>query len=292
MNAQQAILQISGRTRRRRGLAAGAAVAVLGTALVGGSALVGDDVLPTGGDSAVAAVPAAGGTGGGEAAPAAVPAEVPAEPVSLETSASPAAGEGSPPWQDSPPPLPEGGLEPENPDLPNAWEIPDARPTGVAALDAFGAPRMGMNYPRMVPVFDVMVCNTGAEDVEPLAGQDWMYYLDDTEPAGSIDIVVTGWEDSTAARDALRDDTMNFCVRDVAGDWEPLEWADHERDEDYLLYQAGSAGREFGFAIVRQGDYLVGVTVSDTTDNVETAAEIASRTADNLEALDPDHGRD
>ena len=151
MNAQKTMLQSSGRTRRRRALATGAAVAVFGTALVGGSVLIGDDALPTGGDTAVAAVPAAGGTGGAEAAPAAVAAEVSAGPGSLETSASPAAGEGSPPWQEGTPPLPEGGMDPENPNLPNAWKIPDARPTGVDHLESFGAPQLGMNYPRMVP---------------------------------------------------------------------------------------------------------------------------------------------
>ncbi len=299
MNEQTTSLAQGGHARRRRALVTGAAVAALGTALIGGSTLVGGEGEP-GDTTEIVLTPAAGGSSTEPAS---------AQPASLGTDQALGAdqasatdlaaveGDAAPPWQDSQPPLPEGGMSPENPDLPNAWQIPDARPTGVDYLDGFGAPRMGMNYPRMVPVFDAMVCNTGADDVEPLAGQNWMYYLGDGTDldADSVDIVVTGWEDSTAARDALRDDTMTFCVRDTEGDWQQLEWAEHEGDDDYLLYQAGSGtGLDHSLAIVRQGDYLVGVTVTGTRGEAKVggAAEIASKMADNLEVLAPVHGRD
>lgn len=278
----------------RRALAAGAAVAVLGTAMVGGAALLApQDASPTAAATMVQS--AAGGTESTQEStePATV---VEAAPAALEGAAGTGTDQGEAPWQDAEPPLPEGGLEPENPDWPNAWEIPDARPTGVEGLDAFGAPKQGLNYPRLVPVPGVMVCNTGAEDVEPAAGQSWFYYVDGTDPwAGSVDISVTGWEDSQAAMDALREDTMTFCVRDTEGDWQPLDWADHQGDEDYLLYEAGSTtGLDHSFAIVRQGDYLVGVTVTkaDVADQAALAGEIGAKMADNLEALDADHGRD
>lgn len=291
----------------RRALAAGAVVAVLGTALVGGAALVApQDAPPTVAGTTVQ--PAAGGTAstpipesttGTENTHAATdPATVvEAAPAALEGAAGTDTDHGDPPWQDDAPPLPEGGMQPENPDWPNAWEIPDARPTGIDLLDRLGAPKLGMNYPRMVPVSGVMVCNTGADDVEPLAGQDWFYYEGDGTglDSASVDIVVTGWEDSTAARDALRDDTMTFCVRDTAGGWQQLEWSEHVGDDDYLLYEAASQTQlDHGFAIVRQGDYVVGVTVTDADGGADpsVAGEIAAKTADNLEVLDPVHGRD
>lgn len=335
-----------GQARRHRALLTGAAVAALGTALVGGL-VGGPDLLgqETGheGSGEVALAPAANGTGaaggtgtanGTGTGDAASPADgVVAQPASAQepVSAQPASAEEpvsaqsaphqaaqpalapsasaqaaldqaasaeatTPPWQDGQPPLPEGGMSPENPDWPNAWEIPDARPTGVERLDDLGAPKLGMNYPRMVPVSGVMVCNTGADDVEPVAAQNWMYYEGDGTGLDSdmVDIVVTGWEDSTAARDALRDDTMTFCVRDTADGWQQLEWAGHEGDDDFLLYEATSTTPfEHDIAIVRQGDYVIGVTVTDSAgDGTAAAGEIARKTADNLEALDPVHGRD
>lgn len=280
---QRSVARPTSRVRNHRALAAGAAVAVLGGALVGGSTLIGPDEQA---DAAAGAPPISVAAGGGQS-------QSPAQPVvSAAPASNPASQRPAPPWQEEAPPLPEGGMDPENPDWPNAWEIPDARPTAVDHLDDRGAPKQGMNYPRLVPVSGVMVCNTGAEDVEPEAGQSWMYYVDDSWESGSVDISVTGWADSTAARDALRDNTMTFCIRDAQ--WQQLEWPGHEADEDYLLYEADNLGLEYGFAIVRQGDYLVGVTVTDTTGdgNAEAAGEIAAKMADNLEALDADHGRD
>ncbi|WP_109471722.1 hypothetical protein [Ornithinimicrobium cavernae] len=309
-----------GQIRRRRAIATGATVAVLGPALVGGSALVLPGLLPSG-----------IGPGTPETTLAAAPTEEAADrrPEPTASTTDPAAGstvdptttsavdptastpetetetEGrsgeelsggeptDPPWQEAAPPLPEGGLQPG--DSGNAWEIPDARPTGVAALDEFGAPQLGSNYRRTVPVSGPMVCNGAGPGsgpgVEPLAGQEWMYYHEGGSWApGTVTIQVTGWEDSVWARDALRDATMTYCVRDADGDWERLTWAGRDGDDDYLLYRATSAGVDYRFAVVRRGDYLVGVTVTGTT-GADVAAEVASRTADNLEALDPVHGR-
>ncbi|WP_114905632.1 hypothetical protein [Ornithinimicrobium murale] len=295
----------TGGNRSRRALAAGGAVAVLGAALVGGTALVLPDTPVFGADPAVSSAPASMTEEPETVEPTVQPVSVPvasdpaapaAEPAGLVAEPAAPAVDSEAPWQDTPPPLPEGGLLPENPDWPNAWEIPDARPSGVDHLDAFGAPRLAMNYPRMVPLPGVMVCNTGAEDVEPLAGQNWMYYEDGTDlDSGVVDIVVTGWADSGAARDALRDGTMTFCVRNTPAGWVQHEWPGHEGDDDYLLYETvAGAGHAHYMAVVRQGDYLVGVTVTDPTGpaRAEVAAEIADKTADNLEALDPDHGRD
>lgn len=273
----EGVHQRAGRIRRRRALTTGAIVAVFGPALLGGSALVLPDLLP--------------GADQGSVTPAETPeaalTEVP-EPTPLaETEASGEIQE--PPWQDAEPPPPASGLGAGESD--NAWEIPDARPTGVAYLEALGPPDTGGDYRLVMPVFGPMVGNTGAEDYRPEAGQSWTYGSTDT---GAVDINVTGWADSVAARDALRDDTMAAYQRDTEGPWQQHEWADHQGDDDYLLYTATDGSRQFGFAVVRQGDYLIGVTVTDTTGeiNAETAAEIASKTAENMEALDPIHGRD
>lgn len=257
-----------GRIRRRRALVTGAAVAVLTPTLVGGTALVLPGLLP--GQSATVIAPAATGEHDTSAAP-----ESPA----------------TPPWQEGAPPLPEGGLEAT--DSENAWRIPDARPSGVAYLDAFGPPKQGMNYRRTVPVSGVMACNAGTADLVPLAGQSWYYYQSGASwDAGAVDIQVTGWQDSRAARQALQDDTMTWCSRDTP--WQPLEWAEHAGDEDYLLHHATAEGLQKGFAVVRQGDYLIAVTVTDTAGEVNAgvAAEIAAKTADNMMALDAVHGRD
>ena len=252
--------QRAGRLRRRRALAAGAAVAVLGPALLGGAAQVLPSLLPSGVDSVAAA-----STSG--------VAEV------KEASA--------PPFQEGVPPLPAGGME--SSDGANAWDIPDARPTDVAFLEELGAPRQGLDHADVVPVSGGMSCNTGTVDVQPVAGQSWFYYGDGGYEQGTIVIQVTGWSDSQLVRDLIRDDTMTSCVRATDTQWDTLE-----ESEDLLLYRSEVNGLQLGFAVVRQGDYLLGVTVTSTDwlDNADTAVEIAAKTAANLEALDPVHGRD
>lgn len=266
--------QRAGRIRRRRAIATGAALAVLGPALVGGAALVLPDILPTGdGDSTVIA-----------------PATRP-DDVETTTSADEATTTAEPeaPWQDPAPPLPEGGLE-VNEEVPNAWEIPDARPSGVDALEELGAPKYAAAYPRTVPVMGLMVCDPGREGgAEPEAAHSFGYYPDSGDGL-VIDLQVTGWADSDAAFDGLVEDDYTLCTWD--GDpGEPQQWTGHEGEDGYLLLTPDA---DRAAAVVRQGDYLVAVTVMDGTaeQNVEVATQIASRTADNLEVLDPAHGRD
>ncbi|WP_114905630.1 hypothetical protein [Ornithinimicrobium murale] len=265
-----------GRIRRRRAVATGVAVAVLGPALVGGAALVVPDLL---GEDSTVVGPAA------TTDVAMSTTEGPTEPTTEPTAQEP-------PWQAVEPPIPEGGAQPENEDFPNAWEIPDARPTAVDALDELGPPQLFMNYPRTVPVSGLMACDPGNPGgVEPLAAQHVSYFQQDAR-GPVIDITVTGWEDSDAARDGLVDDDYTSCAwDDRAGQVEA--WPGREGDEDYLLVP----GTERGLvaAVVQQGDYLVTVTVRDESDPeavTGVATEIASKTAENLEALDPVHGRD
>lgn len=308
--------QRAGRIRRRRALTTGAIVAVFGPALLGGSAMVLPGLLPggVGGTVTPAAPPVAVLSGPPETAPegdaaprTATDQSGPADAGGGQADgaegghadgASPGQADGAergqvqePPWQDGAPPLPEGGLD--SADSGNAWQIPDARPTGVSYLDQFGAPQQGSDYADTVPVSGAMMGNTGEDGPRPVAGQSWAYYTDDSWAAGAVDIQITGWEDSAAARDGIRDNTLGSFVDGTDSGWQPLDWAEHAGSADHLLYRATAEGLELGFALVRQGDYLIGVTVTDTTGevNAASAAEIAGKTADNMQALDPVHGR-
>lgn len=266
--------QRAGRIRRRRAIATGVAVAVLGPALVGGAALVVPDLLSQDGNVV------------GPAATTDVAVETTQAPSQDDTEESTA----TPPWQDGEPPMPAGGPEPDNEDFPNAWEIPDARPTGVDALDDLD-PQLFMDYPRTAPVDGLMACDPGNPGgVEPLAGQSATYYVEEGSDR-SIGITVTGWADSTAARDGLVNGDYTSCAWESAvGDAEP--WPGQEGDEDRLVFSGADEG--VAAAVVRQGDYLVSVTVhaEGQDEAVETATEIAGKQAENLEALDPEHGRD
>lgn len=281
-----------GRLRRRRALVTGVAVAVLGPALVGGAALVLPEVLPDHAPGMVA--PASSGEDAGRTSGPVVD--------DAATTSGPTAPHV--PWQDSVPPLPEGGPEPENPDFPNAWAIPDARPTGVAELDALGAPQLFMDYPRVAPVMGLMTCDPGrAGGVEPVAAQHASFFADETGEEQSdllIEITITGWQDSSVARDGLINDTTTLCTWDSqVGPAQP--WPGHEGDADYRLFATDTQGD--AAAVVRQGDYLIAITVQPASaaepttsagsrEAADIAAEIASKTADNLAVLDPAHGRD
>lgn len=295
--------QRAGRIRRRRTIVTGAVAAVLIPGLAGSAALIVPDLLE---QESGTVGPAAPGIDGpsvtvlteDEAQEAIEEAEEATgdapQDEEAATETGPPPGEAVAPWQDGALPLPEGGIGTGS--IENAWEIPDARPAGVGYLEEFGAPQDASDYPRLVPVSGVMMCNTGAEDAEPVAGQRWSYFQDGAGWAdGTVDLHLTGWEDSQAAFEAIRDDTMTFCVRMDGIEWQEVTWEEREDDADYLLYEASEdTGLEHGFAVVRQGDYLIGVTVTDDSGevNAEVAAEIGAKTADNLEALDPDHGRD
>lgn len=292
----------AGRIRRRRTLATGASVAVLGPALVGGAALVLPGLLPSG-TGVLAASSSWDAATTGTHDEMETEAEL-AGATAATTAAAVAASATAAPWQDGELLLPAGGLNSSNDD--SAWQIPDARPTGVDHLDNLGAPQDGLSYRKIVPISGVMACNTGAPDsTEPLAGQSWAF-SDEAGELGSVELQVTGWSDSRAARDALRDDTMTFCVRDTDWhqldwpqldwprlDWQQVDWQQREGDDDFLLYRAGPEADGIAFALVRQGDYLIGVSVDGgAAEPARVAAEIASKTADNLAALDPVHGRD
>lgn len=279
-----------GRIRRRRRIVSTASLAVVGTALVGGGALVLPSLLPSG--IGTVAEPARQERVDVDPAVADVTVTDALTDTATDAELDPPAGDAwDPPFQDAAPPLPEGGLFPGDAD--SEWEIPDARPTGVGVLDALGAPTFGMNYRTIVPLMGVMMCDGGGPGVEPLTGQSWAYRSGGMGGAG-VDIQVTGWADSARARDAIRDNTMTYCFRHTDGDWEQVTWAGHEGEDDYLTYRASSEGITYDFAVVRRGDYLVGVSVRGITDSDPglLAAEIAMKTAANLEALDPVHGRD
>lgn len=272
------------RLRRRRAITTGAAVAAIGSVLVGGTAVVLPSMLPGGIGTVVPAAVT-------EVPPGEHDGSSPATALQTDSSLEEAAAAQpqSPPFQDSAPLPAEDGSDGGGAGPVNAWDIPDARPTGIAHLDGFGAPRQSLDYPRLAPLSGGMSCNTGVVDVEPVAGQTWSYYTDSGFAGGAIDIHITGWDDSRLARDLIRDDAMTACVRATDSQWHTVG-----ASEDLLLYRADSGDLRLGFALVRQGDYLIGVTVTNTDGpyNADVAAEIATKTAANLAALDRAHGRD
>lgn len=200
-----------------------------------------------------------------------------------------------PPYQDVdvlPPVAPDEG----NPDYPNAWPVPDARPTGVEFLDALGAPSFHLTYPRVVPL-DIYLAARADDGVEPVSGVSWGWGdgTNDLEQ-DTVAITVTGWEDSATALAQLRDDTLEFATW-FDGFPTELPWpdgvdgADGIAPEDRMLVSGeGVPGASAG-VLVRQGDYLVGVTVNAGTEDeaVQVAVEIAGKTAANLLHLDAEH---
>lgn len=283
------------RQRRRRAIGVGAGVLVAVPAVVG-AALGVPSLLPSG-------IP-----------PASAPSVVAAQPLheqesaettSFETDTNSGAQQSDPgttqgdqnetqvwaaPWQDGIPPAaePDPSDEEDGTELRNTWTVPDARPTGIAGLDALGAPIATFNYPWTVPVDGLMSCDPARpEGLLPLSGQSHLY---DAGGTLALSIEVTGWQDSVLARDALLADRDLLCSWDQPPG-EPQRWPGHEGDPDYLLLSPPGADRSA--AIVRQGDYLVAVTSpTNTAQDVALAAEVSAKMAANLEALDPAHGRD
>lgn len=201
------------------------------------------------------------------------------------------AGQDGVPWQDGDLPDPSEGDLGEGGG--NNWDIPDARPTGVAVIEDFGQPRRASNSPR-TPVLDlVMTCDVGNPGrLSPEGGQLWEY--GDIGATESVSISVTGWADSPGAMSAVANDTDALsCVWDdgyAPGTWDgQKDSADHYLNEPYQDADAWVSA-----AAVRQGDYIVGVTVRNPDPDVaqDAAQEIADKTAGNLEVLDPAHGRD
>lgn len=264
------------RIRVRRTVGTLAAAAVFGPALVGGALalpnLVGDDVgiaPPAGTDDTVATVT-----------------------------------EDGPPFQDGELALPPGGEEFAA--IENAWEIPDARPTGVALLEEWRSPQSLSNYPRIPVLMGLMVCDPGNPGgAEPLAGQAWHYAPGEDESGSmweSVDIQVTGWADGEAAMEGLRDDAL-ACRWDTGLKGEPLQaempWPGKADDPDYYLnepfqFEGFDESVWVGAAAVQTGDYVIGVTVEhvDRETAVASAQEIADKTAANLAYLDPERAGD
>lgn len=289
----------AGRLRRRRAIAQGAIAAVLVPALAG-TGWIATQRLSV--DAGHVDVQVATRTAEPEPTGAAVTetAVVTAGPVPSDELTAP-------PHQD-PSALPGMASLEDNPDLPNRIEIPDPRPTGIPELDALGEPS-GWLYPRMVPLMDFV----GARDligmdpdigIEPHSGRDFTW----TDPAAGADgiasvmVNVTAWDDAAFALDQLRTGGTELTAFGI-GTMGPDEvtvgipqaqpWPGHEGSTDHLLVLGDRVGPTAG-ALVRQGDYLVGVTVSagDAGAAADLATQVADQTAANLAALDPAHGRD
>lgn len=200
-----------------------------------------------------------------------------------------------PPYQD-PALLPEAQLEAPNPDWPNAWEVPDARPTGIDLLDQLGEPQLAMQYPRVVPLPGWHAAARD-EGIEPHSGAHWSFFDTEQDDGGQVEITITAWTDSRAAMADLLADTTSTLAGWLPGERERLDWLpEGHAQEDSLLLGSTDPGLPDAGALIRQGDYLVGVAVAgpgtDRERAAEVAAQIAERTAANLAHLDPEHGRD
>lgn len=268
----------AGRIRRRRTLARGVAAAVMVPTLVGAGFAINSSL-----DGLGRVSPAAQSTD-----PAAVTQEgIATTQEDVATTSAPVAD--GPPFQDGSL-LPEGPPVETNPDLPNRWQIPDVRPTGIDFLDAFGPPRMVSAYPRVVPLAGMLSSGQG---VEPHSGVSWSYHDGtNTLEQDTVDITVTGWDDSVTAMAALRVDAP---ITDAHWDGELMvrPWPAHH-DTEHLMVDIAARPMPTVGALIRQGDYLVGVTVrAETVEEAAAAAgQIAEQTAANLAHLDPEHGKD
>lgn len=262
------------RIRRRRAVVQGAAAAVLVPVLVGAGVVIHGSLEERPG---VVAGPAATGTD---------PATVSEGPRLLTSAPVP----DGPPHQD-PAALPEAPEPQTNPDLPNRWEVPDVRPTGVEFLDALEAPRSVSAYPRVVPL-DGMV--SAGQGTEPHSAASWFFYDGTNEMRqDTVAITVTGWDDSVSVLAALRVDAPITDAR-WDGGIAVRPWPAHHDDDHLLVDLHSPAPWPLVGALVRQGDYLVGVTVQARTaqEAADAAGSIAERAAANLAYLDPEHGTD
>ncbi|WP_151525492.1 hypothetical protein [Serinicoccus kebangsaanensis] len=291
----------AGRIRRRRAVTTAVAAAVVVPSLAGAGWILGNRLVGPGAEQVEVAV----ATRSQETTPPSGPDEVARTTGAPDGEAATRAIE-APPWQPVTPPDPVS-VRPDNPDLPNRVQIPDPRPVGVDLLDALGPPQDAAAYPRTVPLSDFMAGGEGAA-VEPHSARDWFFYDGTNEiDQDTVQLTVTAWDDSAAALAAIRDGgaglTSVWVEEDLSGGVpEPLPWPGHD-DADHLLVgretelQSGDV-QQVGGALVRQGDYLVGVTVraapgdgGPTTldEAVEAAAEIAQKSAENLAYLGPEN---
>lgn len=295
--------------RRRRAATAAVATAVLLPTLAGTGWVLGNRLMESGGRGVDVTVATRTQT----ASPTPLPSPQPDDeattsgPVTTSPIA-PTPTPTDPPWQSTEPP------EPVSPDdgsglVPNRIELPDARPVGIEFLDAFGGPEGEFVGPRQMPLGTFMAGNL-EPGIEPHSGVQWFYYDDGNAiDQDSLELIITAWDDGAEAMELVRAGSPDLSARwigdgaEVIDPPEPQPWPGHE-DDDHLLVgveQALENGstHQLGGAVVRHGDYLVGVTVRaspgdggvDTQDEaVAVAAEIAQKTADNLAYLDPEGG--
>lgn len=214
------------------------------------------------------------------------------------------------PWQAAPPPLTQeeqdlGTTEGESDPSHGAWQIPDPRPTGVDFLDDLGDPRAHATGANSPPV-DGMVGNESAQEggSESVAGQFWSYYADGQDLASlTARIHVTGWQDAPAAMEGLRGDELYYArgEEQQAGTWRGREddpdrfvFETYQRIQDDAEGGLTPLGVYEASAVVRTGDYLVAATVTAESPREADAVarEIAEKSAENLAALDPEHGTD
>jgi hypothetical protein len=149
-----------------------------------------------------------------------------------------------------------------------------------------------------------MVCNGPAEEsgLTPVGGRNWSFDAQEPGDRRGVEITVTAWEDGAEAMQGLRADTL-YCSWDDVDRPESVQaeatWPGREDDPDRFLNapfegNGSLSDHSMSVAAVRTGDYLVAVTVRDPEPDVaaEAAIEIADKTAENLAALDPEHGQD
>lgn len=183
--------------------------------------------------------------------------------------------------------------DPEPGPAENAVVIPDVVPTGIAFLDALGPAQLDLAYPRVVPLPEFTSGNLEEPvQIEPHSGRTWMFYAAGNEiDQDAVQLTVSGWVDSRAAMTALRGDQTGFNFRTTPDDLGTIEmpWTDGTTGSaDRLL--VGEASPVGGWttvgAVVRQGDFLVGVTVTAATpeEASATAVQIAEAAAASLAA--------
>lgn len=287
----------AGRIRRRQALARTAVAAVLVPTLAGTGWVVTQRLSVDAGPDAVVASQTS-------TDPAASTTDAPVTDDAATTELPGTAPDASPaPYQD-PAALPELTEVSTNPDLPNREEIPDARPTGIPELDALGAPT-GSIYPRAValPGFVASRDIVGMDPdtgIEEHSGRTFDWLVGSADGPTSVELSLTLWDDAGHALEQLRTGGTELNTVWLGGETpegrlpvglpDLLPWPGHEGSADHLLVRSPIRDGQYG-ALLRQGDYLVGVAVvgDDPQASGDLAATIAEQTAANLVALDPAH---
>ena len=318
----------AGRIRRRRALAQGVTAAVLVPALVGAGWMVGQgldgtrpgtDMAGTAPDGVVATQEATQDPVDDDAATVTEDATAPRTDDGAEgttdvpaTTTEPSA----PPYQDATL-LTEPLLGLDQEGTPNRIEVPDVRPTDLSAPGLLGYLAHAEEFQNITPAINFTE-SQAVEGIDAHSARSWTYSRRDGDfsetAVAEIVITVTAWDDSelamrelTTGGDQLRSTWINFeggtvdaqgVLQPAPGPGVPVPspWPGHEGDPDHFLTVRGGTSFDFDYqhalALVRQGDYLVAVSVQDPTEEtaLRLAAEIAEKSVANLVALDPAHG--